>query len=213
MEGDMKRRGKALGMALLLIMMTVFSVVSDAAMVKADELLIKLHYHRADDNYDGWDVWMWEEGADGAAYELTEEDGDHVATMEVTPGTTSVGFIVRTADWTKDVDEDQFIDISEMVSGTVDIYVESGVEGYTKEYGDDAVTGTKLSGAKYDGEGAVTVQMTGAIDGDLMQAFSIKSTDGVAAAIKEVTEDDDFVYQVVLEEPLDAYKSYQITYE
>ena len=33
----MKRRGKALGMALLLIMMTVFSVVSDAAMVKADE--------------------------------------------------------------------------------------------------------------------------------------------------------------------------------
>ena len=49
----MKRRGKALGMALLLIMMTVFSVVSDAAMVKADELLIKLHYHRADDNYVG----------------------------------------------------------------------------------------------------------------------------------------------------------------
>lgn len=94
----MKRRGKALGMALLLIMMTVFSVVSDAAMVKADELLIKLHYHRADDNYDGWDVWMWGEGADGAAYELAEEDGDYVATMEVTPGTTSVGFIVRTAD-------------------------------------------------------------------------------------------------------------------
>ena len=59
---------------------------------------------------------------------------------------------MRTADWTKDVDEDQFIDISEMVSGTVDIYVESGVEGYTKEYGDDAVTGTKLSGAKYDGK-------------------------------------------------------------
>ena len=71
MEGDMKRRGKALGMALLLIMMTVFSAVSDAAMVKADELLIKLHYHRADDNYDGWDVWMWGEGADGAAYELS----------------------------------------------------------------------------------------------------------------------------------------------
>lgn len=209
----MKRRGKALGMALLLIMMTVFSVVSDAAMVKADELLIKLHYHRADDNYDGWDVWMWGEGADGAAYELAEEDGDHVATMEVTPGTTSVGFIVRTADWTKDVDEDQFIDISEMVSGTVDIYVESGVKGYTKEYGDDAVTGTKLSGAKYDGEGAVTVQMTGAVEGNLMQAFSIKSADGVAVTIKEVTQDEDFVYQVVVEKPLDAYKSYQITYE
>ena len=79
----MKRRGKALGMALLFIMMTVFSVVSDAAMVKADELLIKLHYHRADDNYDGWDVWMWGEGADGAAYELAEEDGDYVATMDL----------------------------------------------------------------------------------------------------------------------------------
>ncbi len=31
----------------------------------AEELILKLHYHRADGNYDGWDVWLWEAGKDG----------------------------------------------------------------------------------------------------------------------------------------------------
>ena len=120
--------------------------------MKADEALtLRLHYHREDGDYDGWDAWLWEEGKDGGAYDFEEEDGEMVATKELTPGTTSVGFIIRTKDWAKDVDEDQFIDISEMVSGAVDIYVESGVEGYTKEYGEDAVVGTKVKKARYDG--------------------------------------------------------------
>lgn len=66
------------------------------------------------------------------------------------------------------------IDIAEMVSGTVHIYVESRVEGYTKEYGEDAVTGTKLVKARYDGETVIEVSMTGEIKGDLAAAFQVK---------------------------------------
>ncbi len=94
--------------------------------------------------------------------------------MDVPAGVASVGFIVRTEDWTKDVDADQFIDISEMVAGTVDIYVESGVEGFTKEYGADAVTGTKLRSAVYNGDKTITAAMTGEIDGDLQTASGTK---------------------------------------
>ena len=133
-------------------------------MVKADEgVTLKLHYHREDGDYEPWDVWMWPDGGEGAGYPFEEEDGEMVATMSVPSGTAKVGFIVRTQDWTKDVDMDQFIDISEVVSGTVHAYVESGVEGATKEYGGDIVTGTKLKSAIYDGKNTVTVLFTGEI--------------------------------------------------
>ncbi len=131
-----------------------------------------------------------------------------VATKVVTPGVTSIGFIVRTADWAKDVDKDQFIDISEMVSGTVHIYVESGVEGYTKEYGEDAVTGVKLSKARYDQEtGTITVEMTGAVEEDLKSAFRIRGSQG------EVTIAEKWQYILTPETPLDLNREYRITYD
>ena len=181
--------------------------------MKADETLtLRLHYHREDGDYDGWDAWLWEEGKDGGAYDFEEEDGEMVATKELTPGTTSVGFIIRTKDWAKDVDDDQFIDISEMVSGAVDIYVESGVEGYTKEYGEDAVVGTKVKKARYDGEGSVEVTMTGEIEGDTDSAFSVKGLEGTVA-IDSVEAGKDNTYQVKLAEPLEDAKSYTIIFE
>ena len=83
---------------------TVATVLSDITPVLADgELIMKLHYHREDGAYDGWDAWLWPDGGEGGGYAFADEGG-------------------------------------EMVSGTVHIYVESGVEGYTKEYGEDAVT-------------------------------------------------------------------------
>lgn len=210
----MKRRVKALLMAMLMLVMTLTTSFADVVTVKAaEDLTLKLHYHREDGNYDEWDVWLWEEGGDGAGYAFEEEDGEMVATKVITPGVTSVGFIVRTADWAKDIDADQFIDISEMVSGTVHIYVESGVEGYTKEYGEDAVTGTKLSKARYDDETQmITVQMTGQVQGDIDSVFSVTGADG-EVPIAEVTEGDQFEYLLSMESPLDLSKNYKILFE
>lgn len=209
----MKRRIKAFVMGLIMLFLAVAPALQDTLEVKAaEDLVLRLHYHRTDASYDGWMVWLWEEGGEGADYEFVEEDGDMVATKVVTPGTTSVGFIVKTADWGKDVDEDQFIDISEMVSGTVDVYVESQKVGYTKEYGEDAVTGTKLTKARYDGEGAVVVTMTGKIEGDLSEVFQISGTEETVA-VAEVTKGEDFTYRVTLEAPLEDTKNYSISYE
>lgn len=210
----MGKRIKALLMAVVMLAVTFAASFMDVVTVAAaQELTLKLHYHREDGDYDGWDVWLWEEGGDGAAYAFEEEDGEMVATKVITPGVSSVGFIVRTADWTKDVDADQFIDISEMVSGTVHIYVESGVEGYTKEYGEDAVTGTKLSKARYDDETqTITANLTGKVEGDPASAFSITGKDG-NVAITEVTEGEQFEYVISVENPLDLTKEYNITFD
>ena len=208
------RRMSAAFLAAALLLLAATAGITDLPVVRAaEDLVLKLHYHRADGAYDGWDVWLWEEGGEGSGYAFEEENGEMVATKIVTPGVTSVGFIVRTADWTKDIDKDQFIDISEMVSGTVHVYVESGVEGYTKEYGDDAVTGIKLSRAGYDEESqTITVTMTGAVEGDPADAFSIVSANGTVP-VAEVSEGGDLQYILTPAEPLDLTQEYSIRFD
>ena len=221
MRETTKKRGKgrihAVLMAAVILFVSVVSCISDIPMVRAaEELVLKLHYNREDGNYDGWDVWIWEIGGEGNGYAFAEENGEMVATKIVPPGITSMGFIVRTADWAKDVDKDQFIDVAEMVSGTVHIYVESGVEGFTKEYGDDAVIGIKLSKARYNEEThAVTALMTGPVEGDPQSAFRIKGADGEVAITEaaETKEDDQTGYVLTLAEPLDLNKEYSITFD
>ncbi len=214
-----KRKGRVLAVfvAWALFFLAASACLSDMPVVMAaEDLVLKLHYHREDGDYDGWAVWIWEIGGEGGDYELAEEDGEMVATKVVPPGITSLGFIVRMADWTKDVDADQFIDVSEMVSGTVHIYVESGVEGYTKEYGEDAVTGIKLSKARYNEENqSVTAWMTGAVEGDLEGAFRVQGADGSVAVTKteETSEGEQIGYVLALESPLDLTKEYSITFD
>ena len=199
--------------SVLLFLATADWIAGMPMVYAAQDLVLKVHYHREDGNYEGWDVWLWEIGGDGGGFAFAEEDGEMVATKVVTPGVTSIGFIVRTADWAKDVDKDQFIDISEMVSGTVHIYVESGVEGYTKEYGEDAVTGVKLSKARYDQEtGTITVEMTGAVEEDLKSAFRIRGSQG-ELTIAEAAEGEKWQYILTPETPLDLNREYRITYD
>ena len=208
-----KRRIRALGMSILMLMMTVCTVFLDAVTVKADGgPVIEFHYHREDGDYAPWSVWMWADGFEGNDYALEAGDDEAVAKIEIEPGVTSVGFIVRTQDWAKDYEEDQFIDISEMVSGTVIIKVESGVEGYTKEYGDDAVTGTKLKTAKYNGDKTITATMTGEIEGDANKAFKIEGKEG-EIEVEKVENAGEFEYTITLKAELEDTKSYKISFD
>lgn len=196
--------------AMLFMLLSYLPVSGLTVANAAEELILKLHYHRPDNSYDGWTVWTWAAGMDGADYAFAEENGEMVATLTVAPGVTSVGFIVRTQDWAKDVDADQFIDIAEMVSGTVHIYVESGVEGYTKEYGDDAVIGVRLSKARFDGEKTIVATFTGKLEEDLNSYFTITGPNGTVA-IEKVEAASDTEYHIVLAEELNSSKSYKIT--
>ena len=94
------------------------------------ELLLRVHYHREDGDYEPWTVWLWtdSEGTDNA---FTGED-EYGVYLEYTvaAGTSEVGFIVRTENWEKDVDADQFISVGAVEGDTLDVYIESGVEGY-----------------------------------------------------------------------------------
>ena len=205
-------------MALIMALTLVLANMGTPIAVRAAEgVTLKLHYHREDGDYKKWDVWLWTDGGEGGGYPFEEEDGEMVATMAVQPGATKVGFIVRTEDWDKDVEADQFIDISEVVSGTVHAYVESGVEGAVKEYGDDVVTGTKLKSAIYDGKNTVTVQFTGELDEELEKTFYVAGrlgeTEVTDVKLKEKVSDSEYYYDLTIADELEFNRNYRLGFD
>ena len=179
----------------------------------ASGVVIKLHYHRPDESYEGWDVWLWADGMDGNGYPFAVEDGEMVAVFEAEPDVTKVGFIVRTADWTKDVDADQFIDVANVVSGTVHVYVESGVPGYTQKLGSDVVTGIRVSVARYDIDaGTVFVTLSGALESDPAEAFGVLDAEGRNIAVTGAEAVTSRTYRLTLDEALDAEQEYRVAF-
>ena len=210
-----RRAGCAL-LALVLLLAAGFGGTV-SALADGDGVVIKLHYDRPDGQYDDWDVWSWAPGKDGAAYPFAEEDGEMVATIPVPAGVTQVGFIVRQGGdgWkAKDINADQFIDLPDVTAGTVHIYVQSGVEGYTRVDGDDVATGVLITGAQYDADAsAVLVTATGAVGGDPLEAFQVLDADGTAVPIAAAEPDRESGYVLTLGEALDAAGTYQLVFD
>jgi pullulanase len=202
-------------MAFLAVLVMLLSCLPMGNVITAkaeEEKVIKLHYHRPDGQYDGWNVWFWDDGGEGAVYEFALENGEMVATKVIDAGVTKEGFIVRTNDWAKDVAEDQFIEFPEMVSGTLHVYVESGVAGFTKEYSEDSVVAVRMSKARYDGEGTIVTKFTGEIQADINNYFTVMGPKG-EVAIKEVKKEANNEYHLVLAEELNGSRSYKVICE
>lgn len=177
----------------------------------ANDITIKLHYHRPDGKYDNWSTWFWTD--QGTAHPFEEENGEMVATYHLNPGATQVGYIVRLGEWeAKDVEEDQFIDLAGVLGGTVHVYVESGVKGHRIEYGSDVVKGTVIVGSRYDGKLKIAVKLSGPPEKEpTTQTFTVRGADGECAieSIKAVSN----YYYLTLREPLAADKGYKIIFE
>lgn len=119
----------------------------------SNEIKIRFHYLREDNNYKGWNVYTWT-NSDSASYDFDTSNIDEkgsVCTFTVPTGTNSLGFIIRLNDWeAKDFDGDRFIDLSSVISGSIDIYANSGQEKFDKVLGDDAIEGANISSARLD---------------------------------------------------------------
>ena len=142
---------KTISMILAIVMVLGLVMVPGVLSVSAEEaagpVALKFHYSREDGAYDEWDLFSW--GAITGAAPFVEEDGEMVATIYANANTSSVGFIVRQGGdaWkAKDPDGDRFVesvytDLGMVKSGTLHIYLTSGVADFTVEEGDDVVKG------------------------------------------------------------------------
>jgi len=210
---------------LLLALTVVVSLIGRAIPTLATDgdITLRFHYEREDGIYEGWEMWFWDNAAVPSThldppYQFEEVDGEMICTVPLNPGTMEIGYIVRLGDWeAKDIEEDQFIDITGVLSGTVDVYVKSGVKGHEIILGEDVVTGVVVTAAQYkeknsDGNPQVIVKMSGKIEDYQVnnETFAVANADRAVTVtgVKNVNS----YYYLTLAEALDPSRGYYITF-
>ncbi|MBD5525647.1 MAG: type I pullulanase [Lachnospiraceae bacterium] len=151
------------------------------AVEDTNKITLNLHYHRTDDTYDDWNVWGWMTGAEGKQYDFTAGDDDQVLKLEFEDARAIAAFnyIIRKGDWTDREDfGNRLVDLSDILCGTVDFYVESGKAEGTRVLGDDVLTGAKITSAVYDTETTSTIKVTTGIQiaGSVDDVFALKAS-------------------------------------
>ena len=230
----MKQRVKAFIMALFVLVATVAAPMMDSFHVQAagEKVQVKLHYNRTDGNYTDWCVWMWDYAAEGWDHEFKEENGEMVATHEAEAGALAVGFIVKIRDWSErelidGEQRDRFVNLADVVSGTVDIYVEQGdAVNFRVEYSDDCVKGTKVAGAEANlDKNTINVQVSALLENVNTETFKITNGAGEAVAVTEVKEGratsvekenitiSSSSYELTVAEPMDPFGVYKLTFD
>jgi len=117
------------------------------ALSQPADVEITIHYQREDGDYEKWNIWSWAAGKEGKAFPFNDEsDFGVTAVFTVPDAETSVGFIVRTDAWEKDVSEDRFIDLTIgneiwVYSGQAEFFYEAPAGyGTTTEYDELEIT-------------------------------------------------------------------------
>lgn len=230
------KRFRAMLLAVLLLASVI--ILPQEAVAGTDPITVRLHYHRPDGNCEGYDVWLWD--LDGITklsppYSLTVNQAGTEAVCEfyVRPGTSRIGYIIRKNRWEyQDVGYDQHINITGVLSGTVDFYVESGVptqpsmnDTPTRDelissgnlvLGTDVTTGMTIVSAKYkvnySGVPEVDVMLAGEYDRDSFSAldFQITNRNGDSVSVEKIRWGGQHCY-LSLDKTLDCYSGFALT--
>jgi len=190
---------------------------SDTTTELTQDKTLVVHYLRYDGEYEPWNLWLWPEGAEGAVYEFTEEDEFGVVARATVPGTAdvgTVGIIVRTNDWAKDVPEDRFVTEFD-ADGVAEIWL---IQGESEIYYQEPETGPKFLGASIDSLREISITTNEKVDtASVAEGYIyVVSQEG---AVLPGTLSSKFVNPVsselviTLEEDLDLGQSYQVASE
>ncbi len=134
-----------------------------------DGAMLYVHYFRFDGDYDRWSLWLWPHEPDsGEGSQYFFEDTDDFGVVAKVPieagplaGSTTVGIIVRGInDWTKDVEIDRFVDMTQTdADGNVHVYlVEATVDIYYDI--DDVDLGDRVNFAQFVDERIIEMRAT-----------------------------------------------------
>ncbi len=159
--------GKRIKLAILLIALLSISVVgafvTQPIVHAADTVNLTFHYHRYDDDYTSWNIWVWEDGKDGEAVEFSSSDEFGKIAFKVVSANAKIGFIVRQGNWAaKDVAADRFINVGEVDK---DIWLIQG-DAVIYDALEDADISPKFLSASFKNATTVTAQVTAPVASD-----------------------------------------------
>ncbi len=99
---------------------------------KKEKIKVKIHYKRYDQDYAGWDIWVWKKylldiEKEGKAYQFEEDSFGRVACffIEKDEDLINLGIKIKRFDWQeKDVDMDRYIDVRNVnEKGELEVYL------------------------------------------------------------------------------------------
>ena len=139
---------------------------------------VRFHYHRKGDDgsladYVKWSIWVWDSGngGNGDRYEFkTYDDFGVICDVDLSKvyasgftSTSQIGFIISTVNWTKDIEENRYIDIKEQSpGGAQEVYL---IQGNSKVFDDaESTTISTLGNARFDTLSQITFTVKPADD-------------------------------------------------
>ena len=170
--------------------------ILDPNAVDNNTVTVKLHYARADGNYENWNLWVWGMTTEAKQYDFQYESGEYVATLQVDGRATQyVSFIPRYSVgdnyWEAQEYGERRVMLTDVVSGTVHCYITSGVYDTLLLLEQDVVKENKVSSVElnYD-TGKIAVTTTKIVSVDPMEAFKIVDVTGkdTSVAIQSVEQ-------------------------
>ena len=183
-------------------------MVLDPNAVDTNQITVKLHYARSDGNYSGWNAWVWGLSFPSGQYDFVNEDGHMTATIQV-PGRSTQGVYYKirysTSEnaWASE-EVERRVDLSDVVSGTVHCYVDSGTASAVRVLGADAILGNKIASVSFDYEKGDQITVTTT---QLLKDTAELSITG-GAVIKSISSVGS-TYTLTLDEPLSLSQLYR----
>ena len=151
----------------------------DPNAVDNNTVTVKLHYGRADGDYENWNLWVWGLTTEAKQYDFEYVSGEYVATVVVDGRATQyISFIPRYSVgenmWEAQEYGERRVMLTDIVSGTVHCYISSGVYDTLLTLEQDVVKENKVSAVElnYD-TGKIAVTTTKMVSVDPMEAFRI----------------------------------------
>jgi pullulanase len=136
------------------------------------ERTVVVHYWRPDGDYAGWNLWVWNEGAQGRSVPFLSGKDDAVATFTADDGVTRLGFLVRKGEWErKDIDQDRFIELKPR--GRTEVWLAAG-QAAVHASAKAIDRSSTFVGAFLDGRDQVTLVMTGPMDEKARKAVKVR---------------------------------------
>ena len=123
-----------------------------------DSVTLYIHYIRPDGDYTGWNLWVWGLGRTPGQYDFSPLEGHRVVKLTL-PGhqTQYLSFIPRCSVpgncWSQQEFGERRVDLSDLVSGTVHCYVDSGKYETSRVTESDVVFANKIRRAELDYDG------------------------------------------------------------
>ncbi|MEY4534864.1 MAG: Pullulanase precursor, partial [Planctomycetota bacterium] len=186
--------------------------VGHAMASPAAERSVVVHYWRPDGDYDGWNLWVWNEGAQGRSVPFKPGKEDATATFTVEEGVSRLGFLVRKGDWErKDIDQDRFIELKPR--GRTEVWLAAG-QAAVHASAKAIDRSSTFVGAFLDGRDQVALVMTGPMDEKARKAVKVR-LEGKPLAVPSIKPDRGGdgrpTFTITLAKPVDDASIAQLT--